>query len=594
MAGARSFARFIGLALVLIVFTGSQAFALTAEQRRVFDSGVHYFDVEQSCIPNRVTSTSTAGGKIYVIGDSLTVGMRDAGGLEAKLTASRWTVVKIEALGGQPINWGLGRLRADTATLATTESVLIGLGTNNIGDVVAGDGSTTIIQAGVDRVKQQMQDMIDVTRAAKPGAKIYWTDFYGKGSLTTRYGSFNLEAAYGALNAGLRDVAGRNNVTVLPWSASQVAQNYVPVNDVHPNGRYVDMADFIAQSLSGSTGSGTGGAASCCDTGSLLAGANNKEKAWNYFITKGFTPVQAAGAMGNLQTEGGFNPKRVEDGWGFPREMDTIPPNVGPQGQPGYGIVQWTSPGRKDGLRTLATSKSLPVHDLSAQLDFMWAELEGPYKRRALDPLMQATDLAVAVRIWQDHYEVGAHFEPRFRFAQQILAEYGSGTPSSSSSTTGCSGSGALSGGLSLPLEKSWYERHPEWFTKPHHDYPAADIPVPTGTEVYSMSAGTIVSVTDASNPCGIGMVIDAGNGIRFTYCHSSDAGTIPNARQGDTVIAGQLIMHSNNTGRSTGPHLHLGLRVNGQNRCPQTLFTGIVEGNPPDIMSLPSGGCTN
>lgn len=162
--------------------------------------------------------------------------------------------------------------------------------------------------------------------------------------------------------------------------------------------------------------------------GSTLMGGDNPEKTWNYLVGKGMTAIQAAGAMGNLQHEGGFNPSRVEDGWGFPREMDTMPPNKGPQGQPGYGIVQWTSPGRKQGLVDMAAAKNQPINDLALQLDYMWSELEGPYKTAALDPLLSATDLAEAVRIWQNKYEVGTNFEPRFQAAQTWLAQYGSGT----------------------------------------------------------------------------------------------------------------------------------------------------------------------
>lgn len=36
--------------------------------------------------------------------------------------------------------------------------------------------------------------------------------------------------------------------------------------------------------------------------------------------------------------------------------------------------------------------------------------------------------------------------------------------------------------GYALPVDRYWYEQHPDWFSRPHHDYPAIDIPVPTGT----------------------------------------------------------------------------------------------------------------
>lgn len=192
-----------------------------------------------------------------------------------------------------------------------------------------------------------------------------------------------------------------------------------------------------------------------------LAGNDNAEKVWFFLLSKGLTPIQAAGAMGNLQHEGGFNPKRVEGGhmegqtWvnqtplQFPAEMDTVPPyDLAPiasgkyAGQPGYGIIQWTSPGRKQGLIDFAASKTLPVYDLSVQLEYMWSELSGPYKNAALDPLLAATDLAEAVRIWQDHYEVGSGFDPRMTAAQDWLAKLGSSTSPSSGGGCGLAANG--------------------------------------------------------------------------------------------------------------------------------------------------------
>lgn len=157
----------------------------------------------------------------------------------------------------------------------------------------------------------------------------------------------------------------------------------------------------------------------------------------------------------------------------------------------------------------------------------------------------------------------------------------------------GASGSGQLVGNVAWPMDKALYDTNPNDWTKPHHDYPAADIPVPVGTPVYAMMGGRIVSAP-VGGGCGQGVSIDSGNGITFIYCHGTDGGQVEGARQGDQVQAGQLIMHSGNTGNSTGPHLHLGIKVNGQNRCPQPLFQGMAGGSPPSIESLPSSGCTN
>ena len=154
----------------------------------------------------------------------------------------------------------------------------------------------------------------------------------------------------------------------------------------------------------------------------------------------------------------------------------------------------------------------------------------------------------------------------------------------------GCpSGDLAFAGDYALPLERHWYDEHPEWFTKPHHDYPAADIPVPTGTPIYAAAAGVVISAT-TSGACGIGVIINGDNGAQYTYCHG-DPGSHAVAT-GDTVTVGQYLLDSASTGNSTGPHLHFAIKVDGQARCPQPLLVSIAEGAPVTPASLPTSGC--
>lgn len=170
------------------------------------------------------------------------------------------------------------------------------------------------------------------------------------------------------------------------------------------------------------------------------------------------------------------------------------------------------------------------------------------------------------------------------------------GDGSTSSPTTAplgpCSGGPlATSGEYTLPLERRWYDEHPEWFTKPHHDYPAADIPVPTGTPIYSVTSGAVVSITSGGK-CGVGVVVNGNDGAQYTYCHG--LGGSHAVATGDDVATGQFLLSSASTGNSTGPHLHFGIRIDGQDRCPQPLFVSIVEGHPLDPHGLPTSGCTN
>jgi murein DD-endopeptidase MepM/ murein hydrolase activator NlpD len=152
------------------------------------------------------------------------------------------------------------------------------------------------------------------------------------------------------------------------------------------------------------------------------------------------------------------------------------------------------------------------------------------------------------------------------------------------------SGDLAVSGDYALPVERRWYDENPRWFTKPHHDYPAADIPVPVGTPLYAVTNGVVVG-TPTSGKCGIGVIFNGDDGAQYTYCHGNP-GTQAVAI-GDRVNVGQRLLDSASTGNSTGPHLHFGIRIDGTQRCPQPFFVAIADGQPLAPQGLPTSGCS-
>jgi hypothetical protein len=342
--------------------------------------------------------------------------------------------------------------------------------------------------------------------------------------------------------------------------------------------------------------------------GSVLVGSNFGEQIFNFLVGKGLSPVQAAGLMGNLQAESGLDPARVQSTHAPEGDSDVMNIN----GHTGYGLAQWTSLGRQQNLHAAAVAAGAKDSDILVQLNYLWTELNGGYKSSTLTPLLAATDIREATSIVMIHFE--APFDKsqsaqndRAALSIGLLAKYGSSTtPTSTASSTnatvtttssGCGDTGSankINGDFALPVDQSFYTAHKEWFTKPHHDYPAADIPVPLGTKVYSMTSGKIIKAP-VGNDCGVGVEIDAGKGIQVVYCHGSDGGSVTGAKQGDTVKAGQLIMHSASTGSSTGPHLHVQINYNGAHVCPQSLLVAIAENQTlPTIASLPASGCTN
>lgn len=154
---------------------------------------------------------------------------------------------------------------------------------------------------------------------------------------------------------------------------------------------------------------GLSGGISSGDTS--LVGSDNAEKIWNFLIGKGLSKYGAAGLMGNLEAESGLNPKNVENQLeskiGYNDETYTQAVDNGtisketflhPRGgntQYGYGLAQWTSPGRKEGLYNLVKSRGVSIGDLATQLDWLYQELSSSYSS-VLSTLKSATSVRSA------------------------------------------------------------------------------------------------------------------------------------------------------------------------------------------------------
>jgi len=96
------------------------------------------------------------------------------------------------------------------------------------------------------------------------------------------------------------------------------------------------------------------------------------------------------------------------------------------------------------------------------------------------------------------------------------------------------------------------------------------DYATPTGTPTVAVRAGKIRWSNDNGGDFGRWMALDADNGRTYVYAHLDRR----LFEAGATVVAGQVIALTGNTGLSTGPHLHfedrpLGSLDNGQARKP-------------------------
>ena len=128
--------------------------------------------------------------------------------------------------------------------------------------------------------------------------------------------------------------------------------------------------------------------------------------------------------------------------------------------------------------------------------------------------------------------------------------------------------------GFCSPIGENWrnvvtsefgYRRDP--FTGERRGHTGMDLAVPTGTSVRAALPGTVTVSTYNQGGYGYYVMIDHGNGLSTLYGHNSQL----LARVGQTVDAGDVIALSGSTGRSTGPHLHFEVRINGERTNPRS-----------------------
>jgi len=148
------------------------------------------------------------------------------------------------------------------------------------------------------------------------------------------------------------------------------------------------------------------------DGEAIVENANDKV-AFDYFLDRGFTPVQAAGIVGNLDQESNMDPTVSQYGGG-----------------PGRGIAQWSAGGRWDtshnaNVTWYAGAQGESKYSLNLQLEFIWWELTN--EGYGYTQLKAATTVADAVEIFQDKYEIcgTCAASNRVAHANAALAQFG-------------------------------------------------------------------------------------------------------------------------------------------------------------------------
>lgn len=148
--------------------------------------------------------------------------------------------------------------------------------------------------------------------------------------------------------------------------------------------------------------------------------------------------------------------------------------------------------------------------------------------------------------------------------------------------STGPGGGGSFDGadvpfigvdGFCSPIGEHWrnvvtseFGNRRDPITGERRGHTGMDLAVPTGTAVRAALPGTVTVSQYNTGGYGYYVMIDHGNGLSTLYGHNSKL----LARVGQTVEAGDVIALSGSTGRSTGPHVHFEVRVNGERTNPR------------------------
>ena len=191
-----------------------------------------------------------------------------------------------------------------------------------------------------------------------------------------------------------------------------------------------------------------------------LTGKTSEERIWNYLIKKLGNAYGVAGLMGNLYAESALKSNNLENlceqrlkenGKSYcTDEKYTAAVDSGqigraeflnplPGKQYGYGLAQWTSPGRKGGLYDLVKERKVSISDEQAQLDFLISELKNSYPT-VLKTLKSAGSVKEASDIVLTKFEMPADCGTsvknlRASYGQKYYDKYASSSGGSSSST---------------------------------------------------------------------------------------------------------------------------------------------------------------
>lgn len=191
-------------------------------------------------------------------------------------------------------------------------------------------------------------------------------------------------------------------------------------------------------------------------------------------------------------------------------------------------------------------TRAYPINDLPT----IYANVSSVVGR-TVTPEDMANITEIYLRVVYNHFDVGT----------DMPLEGGNGTHDLIGEMTKDSDVTPSPGGFTSPLENGWRDKVSSEFGFRNNPTGAGgeghtglDLAVPIGTEVHAVKDGQVLFVRYKQTGYGYHVAIDHGGGLVTLYAHCSEI----LVTEGQTISAGNVIAKSGNTGRSTGPHLHI------------------------------------
>jgi murein DD-endopeptidase MepM/ murein hydrolase activator NlpD len=137
------------------------------------------------------------------------------------------------------------------------------------------------------------------------------------------------------------------------------------------------------------------------------------------------------------------------------------------------------------------------------------------------------------------------------------------------------------------PADQYWFTSRYGYridpFTGQRTAHHGIDIAGNVGLEIHCSGAGEVIYAQTSLSGYGKEVVVDHGFGYTTRYAHLQDIYVI----KGQKLKRGEVLATLGNTGRSTGPHLHYEIRLDGQTVNPTYFFYENLSSDEYNLLAL-------